>query len=176
MGWNLFLMMRLKRWTMTTQMIDSFISQFTEQKLLHVERIGRCYYQILPALRKQMEKADKALEKKAFSAGIFLGEEKGKKFLPSVALVEMIGRASHRWVKIDDKTEWLFLCGRDVFAKGVVKANVRSGMVIVVSKGEEVLGYGKIVGDLDRKEKVYVKNFLDKGDYLRREMGKKKAS
>ena len=75
---------------------------------------------------------------------------------------------------VDDKAEWLFLCGRDVFAKSVVKANVKSGRVIVCNKGKEVLGYGNIVGELGRKDKVFVKNLLDKGDFLRREMGRKK--
>jgi ribosome biogenesis protein Nip4 len=154
-------------------MIDSFIRQFTDQKLLHIVKIGRGYYQVVPELRKLMEKVDKNLRREAYSAGLFLGEEKGKKFLPSIALLDTLGHASHRWVMVDDKAEWLFLCGRDVFAKSVVKANVKSGIVLVSNKRGEVLGYGKITGDMSKKDKVYVKNFLDRGDFLRREMGKK---
>ncbi|MFC1742096.1 hypothetical protein ACFL3V_06175 [Nanoarchaeota archaeon] len=155
-------------------MIEAFISKFTEQRLLHVEKIGRNYYQVLPPLKSVMEKVSKNLNREPHYAGIFLGEEKGKKFTPSLALLDLIGHASHRWVKVDDKAEWLFLCGRDVFGKSVVKANVHSGEVLVVSQKEEVLGYGKITGSLDKSEKVYVTNILDKGDYLRREMGKRK--
>jgi 60S ribosome subunit biogenesis protein NIP7 len=121
-----------------------------------------------------MENIDKKLDRKAYSAGLYLGEEKGKQFRPSIPLLELLGKASHRWVMIDDKSEWLFLCGRDVFAKSVLKANVKSGVVLVANKGGEILGYGKITGSLDKKDKVYVKNILDRGDYLRREMGKKR--
>jgi ribosome biogenesis protein Nip4 len=74
---------------------------------------------------------------------------------------------------VDDKAEWLFLCGRDVFGKSVVKANVNSGIALVVNSKKEVLGYGKITGELKNKERVFVKNILDRGDYLRREMGRR---
>lgn len=153
-------------------MIEPFITQFTDQKLLHIHKIGRGYYQIMPPLKQVMEKLDKNLGREAFSAGIFLGEEKGKKFYPSPALLDIIGHASEQWVMVDDKSEWLFLCGRDVFGRGVVKANVKSGTVLVANKKQEILGYGKITGDLANKDKVFVKNFLDKGDYLRRDMKK----
>jgi ribosome biogenesis protein Nip4 len=155
--------------------IDEFISKFTEQKLLHIVKIGRAYYHVLPELRKRMEKADSSLGREAQYAGVFLGEEKGKRFMPSIALLDTIGRATHRWVMIDDKAEWLFLCGRDVFAGSVMKANVKSGMVIVCNRRKEVLGYGRIAGDIEKKDKVYVRNLLDRGDFLRREMSRKKG-
>ena len=120
-----------------------------------------------------MEKIDASMNRTAFSAGLYLGEQKGAKFMPSLALLDMLGRASHRWVSVDDKAEWLFLCGRDVFAKSVVKANVKSGMVLVANKRGEILGYGKIAGSLEKADSVYIKNHLDRGDFLRREMGKK---
>ena len=154
-------------------MINSFIKQFTEQNLLHLTKIGRNYYQILPELRKVMEQTRKNLNREPCSAGVFLGQEKGKKFYPSLALLDTIGRVTHRWVMVDDKAEWLFLCGRDVFAKSVIKANVSNGLVIVCNKNKEVLGYGRIVGTPKKKNTVYVKNILDKGDFLRRESGKK---
>lgn len=155
-------------------MIEQFTQQFTEQKLLHVVKIGRGYYQVLPELRSLMETIDKNLGRPAYSAGLFLGESKGNKFYPSPALLDSIGRATDQWVMVDDKAEWLFLCGRDVFASSVVKANVKRGLVLVANRNREVLGYGKIVGGLEKKDKVYIKNFLDKGDFLRREMTGKK--
>jgi len=154
-------------------MIDNFISQFTEQKLLHVVKVGRGYYQIMPELRELMEKTNKNLNREPYSAGLFLGEEKGKKFTPSLALLDMVGMTTHKWVTVDDKAEWLFLCGRDVFAQSVLKANVKSGIVLVANKNKEVLGYGKITGSLEKADQVYVTNILDKGDYLRREMKKR---
>ncbi len=153
-------------------MIDSFISRFTDQKLLHVVKVGRNYYQMQNGLKDTMERINKSTGRDPFSAGLFLGEERSKRFYPSLALLDLLGRASHRWVMVDDKAEWLFLCGRDVFAKSVVKANVKSGLALVVSREKEVLGYGKVTGDLKDGEKVFLKNILDKGDFLRREMSK----
>jgi ribosome biogenesis protein Nip4 len=154
-------------------MIERFISQFTEQKLLYVEKIGRQYYQIQPELKELMLQINSRIHRQPVSAGLFLGEEKGKEFKPSIALLDLIGHASQRWVMVDDKAEWLFLCGRDVFGKSVVKANVNSGIALVVNSKKEVLGYGKITGELKNKERVFVKNILDRGDYLRREMGRR---
>jgi ribosome biogenesis protein Nip4 len=55
----------------------------------------------------------------------------------------------------------------------VLKANVTSGLTLVVNSKKEILGYGKITGNLQNTQKMFVKNILDCGDYLRREMGKK---
>ncbi len=153
--------------------MDKFISQFTDQKLIHVEKIGREYYQMLPELSELMHKINTKIHRQAYSAGLFLGEEKSKKFKPSIALLDLIGHASPRWVMVDDKAEWLFLCGRDILGQSVIKANVNSGLVLVVNSKKEVLGYGKITGSLQNTQKMFVKNILDKGDYLRREMSKK---
>lgn len=144
--------------------------------LNHVFKIGRNCYQVMPALDEAMQTIKKSTGRDPVSAGVFLGEEKGKVFRPSIALLDLLGRATDRWVTIDSKAEWLFLCGRDVFAKSVVKANVKSGVVLVASKEKEVLGYGKITGDLSKPDKVYIKNILDKGDFLRREMTKNKKN
>ena len=151
-------------------MIDQFTRQFTEQKLLHIEKIGREYYQIGAELKELMVTADRNLNRNPISAGLYMGMERGKRFYPSLALLDTIGRVTERWNTVDDKAEWLFLCGRDVFAGSVVKANVRHGLVLVANKRKEVLGYGKIVGDPDKSDSVFIKNILDKGDYLRREM------
>ncbi len=142
---------------------------------MHVQQIGREYYQILPPLRKVMEKIDAALGRPAFSAGLYLGEQKGKEFKPGLALLNMVSRASNCWVSVDDNAEWLFLCGRDIFAKSVVKSNVKSGIVLVANKRGEILGYGRITGDVSKKNSVYVKNILDRGDYLRRELVKRQG-
>jgi ribosome biogenesis protein Nip4 len=154
-------------------MIEQFISQFTEQKLLHVEKIGRQYYQMQPELKELMMQINSKIHRQPVSAGLFLGEDKGKEFKPSIALLDIIGHASNRWVMVDDKAEWLFLCGRDILGQSVLKANVTSGLTLVVNSKKEILGYGKITGNLQNTQKMFVKNILDCGDYLRREMGKK---
>lgn len=155
------------------QKIERFISRFTENKLLHIIKIGKNYYHVLPELRKLMEKAGKNIGREAQYVGIFLGKEKEKNFIPSLALLDMIGRTTHRWVMVDDKAEWLFLCGRDIFSSSVVKANVKKGMVMICNKKKEILGYGDMAGTTNKKDNVHIKNILDKGDFLRREIRKK---
>jgi ribosome biogenesis protein Nip4 len=155
-------------------MINKFIEQFTGQHLNNVVKVGKCYYQAQPELKELMDTIAHKTKRTAYSVGLFLGEEKGKDFRPSLALIDIIGHASERWVMVDEKAEWLFLCGRDIFAGSVIKANVPSGLVLVVSRNMEVLGYGKITGRIDNLDRMFVKNILDKGDYLRREMSKKK--
>ena len=155
-------------------MIEAFVKGFTEEKLVDVVKVGRGYYQLTPELQGLMESVNKSLNREPYSAGLFLGEEKGKRFFPSMALLDIIGKSSERWVIVDDNAEWLFLCGRDVFAKSVVDANVNRGIALVLNGKKEVLGYGKITGNILDKENVFVKNILDKGDFLRREMSKKR--
>ncbi|MBU2561240.1 MAG: hypothetical protein KKD17_03000 [Nanoarchaeota archaeon] len=158
---------------MSDDAVDRFTGQFTDQKLLHVMKIGRQFYQVLPELRELMEKVSKSTSRQPFSAGVFLGEEKGRDFRPSISLIDLISHASERWVMVDDNSEWLFLCGRDIFGKSVIKANVKEGMAIVRNKAGEVLGYGEITGRLENSDRVFLKNILDRGDFLRREMGRK---
>jgi len=155
-------------------MINKFISQFTDSHLNNIVKIGRCHYQIQPELKELMDTVKRNSKRDPSYAGLFLGEEKGKVFSPSLALLDILGHASEKWVMVDDKSEWLFLCGRDIFAGSVIKANVPSGLVLVVNRNMEVLGYGKITGRIDNLDRMFVKNILDKGDYLRREMTKRK--
>ena len=156
-------------------MIADFIGQFTDMQLNHVQKFGREYYQIFPELDSAVALIRKNAGRDPVSAGVFLGEERRKVFVPSIALLDILGRSTDRWVVVDEKAEWLFLCGRDVFAKSVVNANVKDGIVLVASRKKEVLGYGAIAGDLSRPERVFIRNMLDKGDFLRREMSKSKS-
>jgi NOL1/NOP2/fmu family ribosome biogenesis protein len=51
-----------------------------------------------------------------YFAGTYLGKVKKNKFFPSFELLRMIaekGKANK--ITINDRTEWLFICGRDVF-------------------------------------------------------------
>lgn len=155
-------------------MIQEFIKQFTDMPLNHIHKIGRQYFQVFPELKETIDTVKKNMDRDPVSVGVFLGEERGRKFMPSIALLDIIGRVTDRWVTVDEKSEWLFLCGRDIFAKSVVKANVKQGTVLVASRNKEVLGYGEITGDLSKPDRVFIKNILDKGDFLRREMTKKK--
>lgn len=137
-------------------MIDGFIAGFTEQKIEH-SRIGRDYFLIRSEIKDTMDLADR----QPLGAGIYLGTEKAKRFTPSLALLEIISKTSEKKVFVDDDAEWLFLCGRDLF-KDSIKTEMKKGLVLVQNKDDENLGYGML-------RDGFVKNLLDRGDFLRRE-------
>jgi len=108
-----------------------------------------------------------------FYAGSFLGEKRKGEFMPSFELLRLIAEAGGNKIVVDKKTEWLFICGRDIFRRGVTRV-IRSGKeedhVLVLNGHGECLGFGKVVSDLDKeKSGVVVRNILDIGDFLRRE-------
>jgi len=78
-------------------------------------------------------------------------------------------------VVVDDRSEWLFIVGRDLFKRGILKATgskMKGDYTLVVNQHDESLGFGKIVRCLDEKEdkhEVAVRNIADVGDFLRRE-------
>ena len=109
-----------------------------------------------------------------FYAGTYLGKIKHRRFFPSFNLLRIIAeKGEANKVFVDKRSGWLFICGRDIFKQGIVKAagSKRKGSyVLVLNRHGECLGFGEILYDLDRIEKgVAVKNILDVGDFLRRE-------
>jgi ribosome biogenesis protein Nip4 len=112
-----------------------------------------------------------------FFAGSFLGKVKEGKFFPSFILLSMLAIDGANRVVVDRKAGWLFICGRDVFKKGILKTYgsvKRNGSVLVLNEYGECLGFGKIKASLDGqagKTEVVVQNVSDVGDFLRRERG-----
>ena len=109
-----------------------------------------------------------------YYAGVYLGKVKNGIFFPSFNLLAMLARAEANKIVVDKKTAWLFICGRDAFRKGItaVHGSLRKGdYVLVLNEFGECLGFGKITCRLDdEKATVVVKNILDVGDFLRREV------
>lgn len=108
-----------------------------------------------------------------FYAGIYLGKVKNGVFLPSFNLLRIIAeKGEANKVFVDERSAWLFICGRDIFKRGItrVEGSRRKGdYTLVLNKHGECLGFG-VIRDLDAAEKsVAVKNVLDVGDFLRRE-------
>ena len=136
--------------------IDKFVSQFTDKQIPNIEKIGKKYFLV----NAEQKKMSEDVEKKPFSMGVFLGEQRHN-FEASPAFVDMIAKLSDKKVFINKESEWLFLCGRDVFDKSIVKRNVESGIVLVQNENDENLGFGKLSSN-------GVKNILDKGVYLRK--------
>ena len=111
-----------------------------------------------------------------YSAGLYLGKI-GRKggFFPSFNLLNMLVDAVANKVMINRKAAWLFICGRDVFASGIVKvmgSKRRGDATLVLNETGECLGFGQLTGVLQGAEEIAVQNVLDLGDFLRRERRK----
>jgi|FLOH01.1.fsa_nt_gi ribosome biogenesis protein Nip4 len=141
--------------------INEFIRRFTDKDIGTIKKIGRRYFLV----DKKLEDFSLKINKDIFSIGIFLGELKGE-FKATPALLEIIAKTSDVKVFVNRKSEWLFLCGRDIFEESIVKKNVDSGMVLVQNEIDENIGLGVF---LSKKNSNLLKNIIDKGSYLRRE-------
>ncbi len=141
--------------------LNEFISIFANIAMENVVKHGRKYYDVSPELQVMSDNISSDL----FSIGVFLGEDSGN-FIPSLALLEILARQSTRKVFLNKKSEWLFLCGRDVFEQGIIRKNVDDGLVLVQNEHDENLGYGRLY---QKGKDLFVKNILDRGDFLRRE-------
>ena len=112
--------------------------------------------------------------KKPFTVGTYIGKARGKQFFPSVNLLNMIRSEARNKVWVDDKTAWLFVCGRDLFSEGIktsTKCVYKGIITLILNKSDEVLGFGKADKKLTEKG-VVIRNIFDIGDFLRRERRK----
>ncbi len=151
--------------------ITDFASQFgttleLEENLI-TEKQGRFYL-----LSKTLKRT---ISEDFFYAGTYLGKRKQGVFFPSFNLLAMIAKNKEaNKVTVDERSEWLFIVGRDLFKRGILKATgskKRGAYTLVVNKHEECLGFGRILVSLDEngKKQVAVRNISDIGDFLRRE-------
>jgi len=144
--------------------IEEFVKFFTNEKIDYI----RSKNEFFLADDKLLE-LSKKIPKDFISMGVFLGNLKNHEFRPSIALIDLLAKKSDKKIFINKKSEWLFVCGRDLFGESIVKANAKSGFVLVQNEADENLGYGLVVDDLNKKNKVVIKNILDKGQFLRKE-------
>ncbi|MGB9842425.1 MAG: hypothetical protein ACPLKZ_06885 [Candidatus Bathyarchaeales archaeon] len=118
----------------------------------------------------------KVARKDFYYAGTYLGKVKNGKFFPSFNLLAMLAKSGANKVVVDRQSAWLFICGRDIFRKGIIAvygSRKRGVHTLVLNEFGECLGFGKILCLLDgtaRDDGVAVKNVLDVGDFLRREV------
>jgi ribosome biogenesis protein Nip4 len=115
------------------------------------------------------------IQKDFYYAGTYLGKVKKGKFFPSFNLLAILARGDANKIVVDRKAAWLFICGRDIFRRGILAvrgSRKKGGHTLVMNEFGECLGFGKIVCRLDEeaeKTEVAVKNISDVGDFLRRE-------
>jgi len=138
--------------------IDNFARKFTDEELTNVIQLKSSSFMVSDDVWKIKNKVDKT----PFAAGLFLGDK--KPFHPSMGMLDWLNERTDKYVVVDKKAAWLFLCGRDVFDHSIVKKNASSGLVLVKNEFGEVLGYGDLA-----QGKIALKNVLDRGDFLRRE-------
>lgn len=119
------------------------------------------------------EKLKKLIREDFFYAGIYLGKVKKGTFFPSFNLLSMIAEKKANKIFVDKRSEWLFICGRDIFKQGikkVVSSKRKGDYALILNQYGECLGFGRIIGNLDKMvDGVAVKNISDLGDFLRRE-------
>ena len=149
--------------------IVTFASKFGGKIAFNSEFIlekAQRYYLLNPRLKK-LVRSD------FFHVGLYLGKVKNGVFFPSFNLVNMLVDVASNKMIVDRKAAWLFICGRDLFQKGIVRvqgSQRRGDFTLVLNEFGECLGFGRIVAALDRADgDVAVKNILDVGDFLRRE-------
>jgi len=119
------------------------------------------------------EKLKELVGKDFFYAGVYLGKVKNGKFFPSFNLLSMMAEKRANKIFVDKRSEWLFICGRDIFKRGITRVigSKRKGdYALILNDYGECLGFGKILCNLDEiVEGVAIKNISDLGDFLRRE-------
>lgn len=154
-----------------TEMVEDFARLFSAELSLDerlVIKKGNRYFLLSEKLKDLTEKHGDWQ-----CAGTYLGKVKDGNFHPSFPLLFMIAQKAKNRIIVDDKSIWLFVCGRDIFKEGILKiegSQKKGDYTLVFNKCCECIGYGKIVENLDKlKGGLAVKNLLDVGDFLRRE-------
>ena len=146
--------------------VGKFMASMSLDQDLIVRKSGR--YFLLNRNLKQL------ITKDFFYAGLYLGKVKDKMFFPSFNLLAMIAQTDANKITVDSKTEWLFICGRDIFKQGIMsmsKSGRKGDHTLILNKHGECLGFGRILHDMEggRENKIVVRNIADIGDFLRRE-------
>jgi ribosome biogenesis protein Nip4 len=151
--------------------INDFINRFEtsinlDEKLI-VKKQNR-FFLINETLRLQ-------IQKDFFYVGTYLGKVKDGIFFPSFILLAMMAETKANKTMVDKKTAWLFICGRDVFKRGIMQmtgSKSKGDYTLVLNQHNECLGFGKILCNINEekdKSKVIVKNISNIGDFLKRE-------
>lgn len=87
----------------------------------------------------------------------------------------MIAEGQANKTVVNEKTAWLFICGRDVFKQGIkqmIGLKNKGHYTLVMNQNDQCLGFGKILCTIERAKdetKVIVKNISNIGDFLKRE-------
>jgi ribosome biogenesis protein Nip4 len=152
------------------KILNDFVAQFNAKIVIDEAQISKNRNRFYLLSKPIQQHAPKGF----FYAGTYLGAIKGTSFFPSFLLLQMIAQQEANKLVVDKNTSWLFICGRDIFKKGIIKdCNLKKGdYTLVMNDHNECLGFGKMLINLRAEidlNKIAVKNILDIGDFLRRE-------
>lgn len=142
------------------------IKKFTDKEVLDFSKmikVGDEFYLIEAGLRKIRDKV------KSFP--FFIGTYLGKRDKPSIFLLQKLAQVAEKKVWVNEKGEWLFICGRDILGQSLTKKAegiVKDDLVLVLNKHDECIGYGTFIDDT-KPNKAAVQRMFDIGDFLRRE-------
>lgn len=145
---------------------ESFISKFAGLAIEYI-KMGNKYF----LADKELQELAKQLNTKTEAVGLYLGKEEKDKFMPSLALLEILSKVSDEKVIVNDIGELDFLYNKDLkrrHIKSFTGGNKEGFLKLIMNEHDECIGYGKISKDLD-SETPEIKNMLDRGDFMRRE-------
>lgn len=111
--------------------------------------------------------------------GEYLGEKRNNKYIPSIFLLDRIQKHTTQWIRINQKAEWLVICGRDVWGTSITHTGcslAHDMRVLVCNMFDEVLGVGRVVEPDRSIRRVCIKMQFDIGDFLRRERHKRRRA
>jgi ribosome biogenesis protein Nip4 len=142
-----------------------FAKKFTDQAVIDeslLYNLQREYFLVGPTFRELIPN----IQIRPDYLGTYLGEDSNKGFIPSFFLLEML-KPHSKTITLNERSSWLFICGRNVLFEGILKKDQIKNMdfVIVLNERGEVFGYGQYL----RNE---IRNLFDRGDFLRRERKK----
>ncbi len=147
--------------------IQEFLQPFGIKKNVEFQLVGRSYFIV---------KDRQFLSKRPAYAGECIAHIRGPVLIPSIDFLQQIGKEARKHVIVSAKAEWLFICGRDIFAKGIVSHNNPEvkDRVVILTQNKECLGYGEMTAPLT-DARVVIKRLFDIGDLLRRERKTRKV-
>jgi len=137
--------------------IEEYLKQFGIKEQIDTISLNRALYR----------KADKTLlQKKPAYSGELIARQRGDTYIPSINFLQHIGKQARHKVHVDNKGEWMVICGRDLFKKSVTKhTNPQpDDKVVIINQHDECIGYGDY-----QEGRIAVKNLFDIGNLLRRE-------
>ena len=150
--------------------LKTFLEQFNVTNVINLEDILIINENYFLITKKQKEITQ--LQKKPVFIGNCLGRKKGNTFYPSTAFLDIISKTYEKQIIIDPKTEWLFICGRDIFQTTEEKGNPQDNdVILVMNRFKECIGIANYTSNSSKKKPI--KRLYDIGDYLRRERTKK---